>query len=215
MASQQIIEYYNSTQHREIRPELRYAIKIVSQPKIAIDCGCGAGVDIEFLLSSGFKVYGFDIEDESITRCKARFKDNKHVILSKAGFSTYKYPRSSLIVADASLFFCPQKDFNNTWCKIYESLYPDGVFCGSFLGPEDTMAGPCFDTSSFWPGISVFQENEVRALFSKFNIHRFTEHKSTGETPQGQHHEWHIFSVVATKLNEPENMNTHNNNSLT
>ena len=203
MPSQEIKDYYDATEHREVRSDLIFAVNIVTDPKIAIDCGCGAGADIEYLLASGFKVYGFDIEDESISRCKKRFKHNSDVILSKAEFSLYEYPRASLVIADASLFFCPKTEFDYVWSNIYECLYPNGIFCGSFLGPEDTMAEPIYDKSTFWPEISVFDEKEVRDIFKSYEICRFTEHKTSGKTPQGIPHDWHIYSVVAKKSNNP------------
>ena len=95
------------------------AVKFVCGHKTAIDCGCGAGADIEYLLQKGFKVYGFDIEEEAISRCTQRFKNNKDIILSQAGFGSYQYPEAALIVADASLFFCPRTEFSNVWNNIY------------------------------------------------------------------------------------------------
>lgn len=38
------------------------AAKLVDGPRIAVDCGCGAGSDIAFLRSEGFVVYTFDTE---------------------------------------------------------------------------------------------------------------------------------------------------------
>jgi len=201
MSSKEINEYYDATEDREVRPDLTVAVDIAADPRIAIDCGCGAGADIKFLLEKGFKVYGFDIEDESILRCKKRFKSNKNVILSKAGFGSYEYPRASLVVADASLFFCRKTEFDYVWSNIYECLYPNGIFCGSFLGPDDAMARSKYNNSAFWPDISVFNEKEVRKLLGNYEIYRFTEHKTSGKTPQGIPHDWHIFSVVAKKSN--------------
>lgn len=200
MPSPEIDAYYAATHAREIRPELIYAESQVGEPRIAIDCGCGAGADIAYLLAHGFKVYGFDIEAASINRCEQRFAGNPEVILSKADFSAYTYPRASLIVADASLFFCPRFEFNGVWEKIVNCLYPNGIFCGSFLGPEDTMAGVDYDREAFWPEVSVFNKLEVESLFNHLEVLRFTEHKKTGTTPQGTPHDWHIFSVVARKL---------------
>jgi len=200
MSNKEIKQYYEATTERQIRSDLGYTVNMVPEPRIAIDCGCGAGADIEFLLTSGFKVYAFDIEAEAISRCEQRFKDRPEVILSRAGFGTYKFPRASLVVADASLFFCPREEFAPVWNSIYASLYPDGVFCGSFLGPKDTMAGPEYDATAFWPATCVFAEDEVRELFKDYQIYRFTEHKSSGKTAQGIAHDWHIFSVVAKKI---------------
>ena len=95
MSTQDIKTYYDSTEHHEVRSDLTFAINIINDPKIAVDCGCGTGSDIDYLLSEGFKVHGFDVEDESISRCKKRFKNNKNVILSKSDFSSYAYPKTS------------------------------------------------------------------------------------------------------------------------
>ena len=125
--------------------------------------------------------------------------NNKDVILSKAGFGSFKYPKASLVVADASLFFCPKIEFDYVMNNIYDCLYPNGIFCGSFLGPQDTMTSPDYVTTVYWPATSIFTENEVREIFKDYQICRFTEYKTSGKTPQGIPHNWHIFSVVARK----------------
>jgi len=199
MSSEEIKQYYDATQQRAVRSDLIYAVEIVDEPKLAIDCGCGAGADIQYLLEHGFTVYGFDIEDESIKRCMQRFKDNKNVVLSKADFATYIYQKSSLVVADASLFFCSAKVFDLVWEKIFDCLFPKGIFCGSFLGPDDSMAKPNPGNSLFWPEVLIFDEQKLRNLFKGYEICRFTEHKHSGTSPQGTAHDWHVYSVVARK----------------
>jgi len=200
MTIEQIKKYYDDTKSTEIRADLLRAIEYVKEPKIAIDCGCGAGSDIEYLAKIDFTVYGYDIEDESIIRCKERFKNNSKVIISRDSFSTFNYPRASLILADASLFFCPESEFEYVWHKIYESLFVGGIFCGSFLGPHDTMANPIDSKESFWPNSLVFNEKDVKLRFINYDIFSFTEHKISGKTTQGIPHDWHIFSVVAKKF---------------
>ena len=201
MASAEITKYFDTTKFRDIRDDLVFAVENISEPKIAIDCGCGAGADINYLASNDFVVYGFDVEEESISRCKSRFKNIDNVFLSKSSFNSFSYPQASLVVADASLFFCPNAEFTSVWAKIYECLYLGGVFCGSFLGPEDTMASPGYNPSVFWPEVAVFEEAEVRKLFENYEILRFNVHRTTGTTLLGTPHDWHIFSVVAQKPN--------------
>ena len=46
----------------------------------------------------------------------------------------------------------------------------------------------------------ILNENEVRELFRSYEIFLFTEHKTSGLTPLGIPHDWHIFSVVAKKI---------------
>lgn len=201
MTSQEIEAYYDATEHRTIRADLHYAASlIVNKKKVAIDCGCGAGADIAYLLDNGFKVHVFDVEQESISRCQERFKNNEQVFLSNDSFESFKYPKASLIVADASLFFCAEQNFDSVWQCIENALVSGGVFCGSFLGSEDTMASPDFDKNVWWPNVLVLNEQQIRKKFHAFLIKRFTEHRKSGETPQKTLHEWHVFSVVAKKI---------------
>ena len=199
MPSEEILKYFDNTAERETRDDLRLAVSLVEGDKIAIDCGCGAGSDIAFLRSHDFFVHAFDIEEESIARCKVKFKGDSKVLLSQDSFNTYKYPDASLIVADASLFFCPAQEFDEVWRKITDALLPNGIFSGSFLGPEDTMAGPDYDKERYWPEVSVLSTKELKKLLWDYKIESFTEHKKSGKTPDGTPHKWHIFSVVARK----------------
>lgn len=201
MASKEIREYYSATEYRETRSDLLYAVGRIESLRIAIDCGCGSGSDIQYLLTKDFKIYGFDLENLAIEKCKERFKDNADVILSVDSFQSFKYPKASLVLADASLFFCPEKDFDIVWSEMHKCLYPGGIFCGSFLGPEDSMASSNYDTDAFWADILVFSEEQVRSVFGgQYKILRFTEHKSLGKNEKGEPHHWHIFSVVARKI---------------
>lgn len=199
MTSPEILDYFDAMAYRETRDDLKAGIQLVKGPRIAIDCGCGAGSDIAFLRANGFVVHGFDVEAESIARCRERFRGDSHVILSQASFSTFEYPSASLVVADASLFFCPADEFDSFWEKIKNALLPSGVFVGSFLGPEDTMVGPAYDREAFWPDVLVASEERLRSWLDGFEIVSFTGHKKSGLTPSGVPHDWHIFAVVAQK----------------
>ncbi len=131
MVTKEIKQYFDATENSKTRLDLIESVELVNEPKIAIDCGCGAGSDIEYLLSKGFYVHGFDIEKEAIDRCKTRFKNNNKVVLSQDTFSSFNYPEASLVVADASLFFCPKSEFKFVWSQINKSLNPEGVFCSN------------------------------------------------------------------------------------
>ncbi len=203
MPGEAVSKYFDATENRKVRDDLLFAVGVVDEPRIAIDCGCGAGADIAFLASQGFFVHGFDVEEESISRCRARFKDVDSVVLSRSSFSSFHYPEASLVVADASLFFCPKSEFEGVWRNVCECLYPNGVFCGSFLGLQDTMAGPDYRAADYWPEVTAFEAEEVQALFTDFEILRFSVHRSSGVTPAGDQHDWHVFSVVAKKPGLP------------
>ncbi len=205
MTSREIVEYFDSTSSRDTRADLKLAVKLLDGPKVAIDCGCGAGSDIAYLLSNGFVVYAFDIESESISRCKKRFANDNNIRLVQATFSSFHYPNASLIVAEASLFFCPENEFTAVWNKITTSLRPKGIFVGSFLGSEDTMASLGYKRDNFWPEVLVVTEKQIRDWLNGFKIISFTEHKTTGKSINSARHQWHIFSVVAQKEDPLEN----------
>lgn len=192
--------YFDETAERETRNDLRYAVsELTTKQRIAVDCGCGAGADIGYLAREGFIVHAFDIEADAITRCQQRYGNVEGITLAVSTFVEFDYPTCSLVVADASLFFCPQPAFATVWGKIRQSLVSGGIFCGSFLGPDDTMAKHPDDTQTFWKEVLVLSEDQVRRLFDGFDLLRFTEHKVSGITPQGTPHDWHIFAVVAKK----------------
>lgn len=199
MISKEKLEYFDATAYRETRSDLRLAVGLVERPKVAIDCGCGAGSDIEFLRASGFSVYAFDIEQEAVDRCRRRFSGDGKVRVFRDSFPCFDYPDASLIVADASLFFCPRNEFDSVWGSITGALLPSGVFVGSFLGGGDTMAGPGYDKDAFWPDVLVTSEEEVRSWFAGFEVVSFSEHRTSGKTVNGTCHDWHLFSVVARK----------------
>ena len=150
--------------------------------------------------AQGFRVYAFDIEQEAIERCQKRFSKDKCVTLSVASFDDYRYPSASLVIADSSLFFCSENVFAGVWNKIVHCIEPDGVFVGSFLGSQDTMAGPEFNKSAYWPDVLVASEQQVKAWMEGFKIISLNEHKSDGYATDGKPHRWHIISVIAQKL---------------
>ena len=205
MTTQEIKEYYDITADRQTRAELLQAVALVNErdasvnsaPKIAIDCGCGAGADIAYLRNQGFVVHGFDLEAESIARCSARFTDDVDVHLSQASFNSFTYPAAVLITADARLFFCPVAEFDAVWAKITTALIPGGIFSGAFLGPKDTMASPDYDKQAYWPDVLTVTEAQLKPKFADFDIISWTEHDFLGQTAQGEPHHWHIFAVVA------------------
>lgn len=202
MSTREILNYYDCTENKKTREDLVFAQQQIKQGvlKVAIDCGCGAGSDIAYLRKHDFTVYAFDIESDSINRCQERFKKDNQVLLSKDSFVTFQYPQSSIIVADASLFFCPKDEFSLVWNKITDSLIIGGIFCGSFLGPNDTMATPYYNKDAYWPDILVLDELSIKEKFTKYDILKWTEHELSGESQDGIAHHWHIFSVVARKI---------------
>jgi SAM-dependent methyltransferase len=199
MTSAEIEDYYDVTRNREPRADLIEAVRLTKNKGVAIDCGCGAGSDIAYLREQGFSVHGFDIEQASIDRCQTRFASDRAVSVTQASFLSFEYPGADLIVADASLFFCPPADFDDVWKKICVALKSGSVFVGAFLGPRDTMATDDYDREAYWQDVSTFSELELLARFEGFELKKFFELERDGQTAQGEDHHWHLFQVIAIK----------------
>lgn len=65
------------------------------------------------------------------------------------------------------------------------------------------MATPNYINSGYWAGTLTFTKAELESIFKKYRILRFQEHTSEGMAPNGKPHTWHIFSIVAKKINHP------------
>ncbi|XOV86932.1 MAG: class I SAM-dependent methyltransferase [Pseudomonadota bacterium] len=105
--------YYEKTKDNPVHPALKFAQSRVRNglPKIAVDCGCGAGRNVGYLRSEGFEVHAFDVDSGAIDMCIQQFGDDANAHFSCESFLSFDYPNASLIAATFSLFFCPATEF--------------------------------------------------------------------------------------------------------
>lgn len=187
-------QYYEKSLKRKHNPRTEFAVKLnESNVSIAVDCGCGTGADIAYLEQAGYQVIGFDLNQDSVEICQARFACNSLVEIECASFDHFTFPRSGVITANSSLFFATPKTFHQMWKRLTDSLEIGGVFAGDFMGVKDTWA------QGYRSDITPFTEAQVLALFSEFDVVRFRERDEDGMTAIGKEKHWHVFSVVAIK----------------
>lgn len=159
---------------------------------IAVDCGCGNGNDIQFLLDCGFYVYGFDNEPAAIEACRKRFSERSSISLTQKNFETFEYPQADIIYASRSLFFCEQQELLITCEKIIEALSDTGVFCGDFLGEEDEWI-------KGGRPVSFTSKKQLEAIFAELPFFKCKEVKRQGKTVNGKEKFWHTYTVIAAK----------------
>ncbi|MBV7261384.1 class I SAM-dependent methyltransferase [Photobacterium sp. WH24] len=187
-------QFYEKALARAHLKRTEFAAKLnESNLAVAVDCGCGTGSDIEYLEKQGYQVYGFDINPESVAICRDRFAAKALVEISQSSFEVYDYPRSGLVIANSSLFFAEPSNFQSTWENIESSLEAGGVFAGDFMGINDSWA------SQYRSPTTPLTEEHVKALFTDFDIIRFSERDEDAKTTLGKMKHWHTFSVVAVK----------------
>lgn len=162
--------------------------------KSAIDCGCGTGADLHYMLEQGYHVYGFDQQHEAIELCRQRFDCNPSINLEVNSFEDYDYPKVGIITAHNSLFFAKREKFKQTWQNITNAMTKGGVFAGSFIGYEDSWV--IHSPERFCP----VTEEELMSMFSAFEIIQCEEQKYIGDTVLQKQKHWHVFRVLAIKL---------------
>jgi SAM-dependent methyltransferase len=190
-------EYYKKVITLPHRPMTVEAVNLIvdKDSLVAIDCGCGTGRDIAYLENIGFSVHAFDIEERALEVCNARFCNNPLVIITKSSFADFDYPDANLVIANSSLFFCPETEFKVSWSKITDSLSAGGVFCSDFLGSTDSwVKSPAHE-------VTAFTRDEVMGLLTEFDIISFFERDEDGKTALGREKHWHTYSVIAVKSN--------------
>ncbi|WP_441258214.1 class I SAM-dependent methyltransferase [Vibrio sp. Vf1514] len=187
-------QYYEKALSRPHSKRTEFAVRLnESNLKVATDCGCGTGSDIEYLVQQGYQVHGFDINPDSVAICRDRFGSMSLVDISASSFESFDYPKSGVVIANSSLFFADPNQFASTWSNIRSSIEIGGVFAGDFMGFKDSWA------NNYRSPTTSLSESEVKALFSDFEIVRFFERDETAKTSLGRMKHWHTYSVVAVK----------------
>lgn len=88
------------TQNLPHRPILDKALSFLEGlPKIAIDCGCGAGNESGFLIEQNFIVHVFDPSTQARDICLQKFVGHDNFIFALERFENYAFPNASLIIA--------------------------------------------------------------------------------------------------------------------
>jgi len=187
-------EYYKKVLSHAHTPKTEMSVQLCESPlKVAVDCGCGTGGDIDYLEQQGYVVYGFDNHPDSIAICKKRFANRASIHLEESSFENYHYPRAGIVIANSSLFFADPSSFENTWEKLAQCIAIGGVFAGDFMGKADSWA------THYRSPTTSLSACEAKKLFKNFEIIHWCERDEDGETALGRVKHWHTFSVIAIK----------------
>jgi tellurite methyltransferase len=187
-------EYYDENEDRAPREMLLDVLDAFGpEENLAVDLGCGSGIDSLAMLERGWSVIAFDAEEEAIGRVRRRVPPSLaprlRTLVSR--MEEVELPPADLVWAGFSLFFCHPHRFGEVWQRVRHAIRPGGRFGGELLGDRDTWA-PKGDTSAF-------TIDEARALFAGFEPERFEEEEEDGEACSEPKH-WHVFHAVARRL---------------
>lgn len=192
-------KYLEKSLSVDVYPPLKRALELVGNtlPKLAVDAGCGAGRDAMYMVERGYTVHAYDKSDTAISRLKEASERHVDSLLfpNVCSFEKFEYPQATIVNACSSLFFCDPALFAVAWQRLTNSLLKGGVFCGHFMGPNDSWA------KMGRGDLSIHSYSDIHALFhDEFKIIDIVEHNKEGTTLLGKPKHWHIYAVVAQKV---------------
>lgn len=190
------VGYYEGQGEREPRPLLVDALERFEgqgRTGMAVDLGCGQGIETAELLRRGWNVIAIDAQAEGIRRLRRRIPDQHAARLQAvvAPMEDAPIPSADLVHASFSLPFCRPGSFPALWDRIRSSLLPGGRFVGQLFGDRDTWA-------SSEPDMTFFPLEAARALFDRMEIESFEEQEDDDEGWDEIKH-WHVFHVIARR----------------
>lgn len=188
-------QYYRASADKAPANHLLEGLRRIESkpPWIAVDCGCGTGTDAMLLLERGFLVHAFDIDRPALALTRARVGDDPRLRLECESFERFEFPESDLVNASDSLFFCSSSAIENVIESITKRLKPGGVFCGNFLGVDDSWRVAPLGPATF------VSSADVRRMFARYDLISHNERRRTGNQASGGTKFWHTHTIVARR----------------
>ena len=160
-------------------------------PKIAIDCGCGAGNESAFLLQQDFRVHAFDSSPQAREICLQKLAEHARFTFTLDRFEHYQFPQASLIIALFSLFFCAPNRLDHVFEQITNALIPQGIFLFQMLGKEDAWV---IRNSEQFIGFECIALEQKFA--TEFDILFIDEFKGDKPLANGALKFWHLYTLI-------------------
>ncbi|RYZ84796.1 MAG: methyltransferase domain-containing protein, partial [Proteobacteria bacterium] len=167
-------EYFEKNNGRSVRPlyiEGLEQTKSSVASRVAVDFGCGQGIETRDLLSRGWNVIAIDQDPAAISATLALAELELHsnlVTICRAFEEIKTLPACDFLFAYHSLPFCRAQILDDVWHVISSSLNPGGIFAGSFFGQHDEWVqnGRATGTTveqlaTYFIDYEVIQQNEV------------------------------------------------------
>ena len=160
---------------------------------MAIDLGCGGGVETRELLRRGWHVIALDQEAAALdsTLGQAPPETRDRLTTQRAAFRSVLLPPADLIWAGLSLPFCHPEDFPRLWEQISTALRGGGRFAGDLFGVQHAWRD---DTDK-----TFVTTEQVQSLLQSFEVELLSESEEERQTAfRGMQH-WHGFAIIARK----------------
>jgi SAM-dependent methyltransferase len=165
-----------------------------TQPRFAVDLGCGGGRDSRALLRAGWRVLAMDREPAALaTLEKAAGAALGRGLETRVGeFATFEVPPCDLVNASLCLPFVELDQFEAIWGRIACALAPGGRFAAMLFGDRDGSAGEI--------GMTCLPAERIRAMLQGFETEHWADTEDDTTTALGEPHHFHLIEFVARRL---------------
>jgi tellurite methyltransferase len=186
-------DYYQKVAQRPVRDLLIQAVERFRSPGVAIDLGCGGGIETRELLRRGWHVVAVDQEaaalDSTFGQVPPEARDR--LTTQCTAFSAVLLPAADLIWAGLSLPFCHPEHFPRLWEQISTALRPGGRFAGDLFGVHHAWRED--------PDMTFVTTEQVQSLLQSLEVEVLSESEEERQTAfRGMQH-WHDFAIIARK----------------
>ena len=140
----------------------RWLADRISCPGVALDVGCGPGIDTQFLVARGFDVHACDISEEALVESRKMNPAVPHEIANARDLTPYADSTFDLVVAGLSLHYFDQSDTHRAFGAVHRVLKPNGRFLFRLNAWDDYEFGA---SKTFRPWQVVEEPHGVKKQF--------------------------------------------------
>ncbi|MGO4535734.1 class I SAM-dependent methyltransferase [Leifsonia sp. 2MCAF36] len=192
---------YNDKQstRRTVRPLLSEAAELAGpgDGRVALELGCGAGIESVELARRGWQVMSIDYAPETVERVGAviteldpQTRPAIHVQKLDLESPETGFPFADLIYSGYTLPYLHPATFPRVWRRLMEAMRPGGYLAVQLFGDRDSYVG-----QTDW---NFHSRADTLELLQGLEIISFTEEDEDGMAAGGPKH-WHVFHIIARR----------------
>lgn len=130
-------QYIAASRTRQPSPDAQWLVREFGPGLSVVDAGCGDGVDTEYLVAHGMKVYAYDASSTMVALARARLTPLGQEVHSHRHDELRVPKKADAILALASLLFLPRDDLRVALRCLADNLAPGGLLIASFKAGRD------------------------------------------------------------------------------